>query len=327
MIRALEPTDLAAVRALAAATPDLDLSADAVDALVAPGRFAICSSTGAELAAVVAIAVNERPRVRHAAKLTVLARPDALAAAAKLIATARDSADRWWQLHRVELDLAIDSPLQPAGFLREVIRRDDLARGTTLATTALWAWTRSGLPIATAPPPPARPARAEPGTIAIRPATLDDAAGFARVMDDPGARWGTLQVPYTSQASWRARFEANDPARTRRFTADVAGEVIATAGLHGAMGAKRAHVWAIGMAVADRWQGRGVGQRLLEALLAAADEVGAVRVELDVYVDNVRAIGLYEKLGFDREGTKRVEAWRDRGYVDALAMARLTRRV
>lgn len=324
MVRALEPTDLDAVRALAAATPDLDLSADAIAAFVAPGRFAIGSPNDAgELAAVVAMAVNDRPRVRHVAKLTLLARPDALAAVAELIAIARESADRWWQLHRLEVDLAFDSPVQPAGFAREVIRRDDVARGEMRATTALWAWTRPGMPMATAAPPRARGIHAEPAEVTIRPATVDDAVGFARVMDDPGARWGTLQVPYTSQATWRARFEANDPVRTRRFTADVDGEVIANASLHGATSPNRSHVWGIGMAVADRWQGRGVGQRLLETLLAAADEVGADRLELDVYVDNARAIALYEKLGFEREGVKRVEAFRDGCYVDALAMARL----
>ena len=37
----------------------------------------------------------------------------------------------------------------------------------------------------------------------------------------------------------------------------------------------------------------------------------------------VRAIALYERIGFEREGMMRAYAWRDGEYVDSIAMARL----
>jgi putative acetyltransferase len=48
-----------------------------------------------------------------------------------------------------------------------------------------------------------------------------------------------------------------------------------------------------------------------------------VRLELEVYTDNEAAIRLYERFGFEREGTMRQYAFRDGLYVDAYAMARI----
>ena len=39
--------------------------------------------------------------------------------------------------------------------------------------------------------------------------------------------------------------------------------------------------------------------------------------------DNARAIALYERFGFEREGVMRGYAWRDGEHVDAISMARL----
>jgi putative acetyltransferase len=46
-------------------------------------------------------------------------------------------------------------------------------------------------------------------------------------------------------------------------------------------------------------------------------------LDLRVYVDNVRAIALYKKFGFEIEGTHRRFALRNREYVDVHVMARL----
>jgi putative acetyltransferase len=48
----------------------------------------------------------------------------------------------------------------------------------------------------------------------------------------------------------------------------------------------------------------------------------ALRLELTVYTDNVRAIRLYERYGFQVEGTLRGFGLRHGQYVDALTMAR-----
>jgi len=64
------------------------------------------------------------------------------------------------------------------------------------------------------------------------------------------------------------------------------------------------------------YQGRGIGRRMLTALLDHAREVGAESVLLEVRVDNAPALHLYESLGFRRLGRRRgyyqpenVDAW------------------
>ena len=78
------------------------------------------------------------------------------------------------------------------------------------------------------------------------------------------------------------------------------------------------------MAVHDRWQGKGCGYALLSEALNLADRwLGLHRVELEVYTDNEHAIRLYERCGFEIEGTLRDYVFRDGVYADVHAMARL----
>ena len=53
------------------------------------------------------------------------------------------------------------------------------------------------------------------------------------------------------------------------------------------------------VAVDPAHQGRGLGRRLIEPLLDAMRDRGAARVYLEVRTDNLGAIELYRKLGFD----------------------------
>ena len=87
---------------------------------------------------------------------------------------------------------------------------------------------------------------------------------------------------------------------------------------------RRAHAGELGIAVHPRWQRRGVGDALLRALVVLADNwLNLRRLELVVFVDNAAARRLYEKLGFEAEGTHREYAYRDGRFVDAVSMARI----
>jgi putative acetyltransferase len=103
----------------------------------------------------------------------------------------------------------------------------------------------------------------------------------------------------------------------------IDGKAIGSASLHRA-DHRRVHTASLGIAVHDAYAGRGAGAKLMAALVALADDwLNIRRLELTVYADNARAIGLYERLGFEREGLHRDFAWRGGAYVDAVAMARL----
>ena len=75
--------------------------------------------------------------------------------------------------------------------------------------------------------------------------------------------------------------------------------------------------------VLQAWGGRGIGRALLGALETWAQSRGIHRLELTVAVDNQRAITLYEKCGFEREGVKRHSRRLDGGYSDELYMSKL----
>lgn len=159
--------------------------------------------------------------------------------------------------------------------------------------------------------------------IRIRAFEPEDVADLTEIFNQPRAIWGTLQAPFTSQEARRQRF-ASLPAGHTMLAAELAGKVIGVAGLHPASQVRRAHAASIGMTVHDAYAGRGVGSALMQALIDQADGwLNYKRLELTVWTDNTRAIALYERFGFEREGVHRTYAWRDGAWVDALAMARI----
>lgn len=75
---------------------------------------------------------------------------------------------------------------------------------------------------------------------------------------------------------------------------------------------------------AERLFGRGYGTEAARLLLRwAFDELGLHRVELEVYAFNPRALRVYEKLGFRREGVLREVLRQDGAWHDAIQMGML----
>jgi putative acetyltransferase len=161
-----------------------------------------------------------------------------------------------------------------------------------------------------------------PEQILIRAMEPGDVPDLTEAWNQPNAYAGTLQLPYASVEARQARFAAKSANQTN-LVAVVGGKAVGMIFL-GREEARRAHVGFIGMAVHDAYAGRGVGTALMAAVIDLADNwLQLKRIELNVYADNPRAIALYERFGFEREGLCRAYAWRDGAYADALAMARL----
>jgi putative acetyltransferase len=162
--------------------------------------------------------------------------------------------------------------------------------------------------------------------IVVRRANAKDAAAYARIMGHPQVQPSLLQLPFGDEALWQARLSQEQPAGSGHLSlvAEVAAEVVGTAGLHPVGPAlRRRHAMTLGIGVAPGAQGRGVGSALMQALCDYADRWAQVlRLELTVFADNARAIALYRRFGFVEEGRHRGFALRDGRYVDALAMAR-----
>jgi putative acetyltransferase len=157
--------------------------------------------------------------------------------------------------------------------------------------------------------------------IVIRPTRPEDAEGVYALRLLPSVVDGTLALPSLRITDTRQRLE-NYGADVHSFVAVADGQIVGQAGLHVGSGKLR-HTAGLGMMVHDQFQGQGIGRRLLAALLDIADNyLGLVRVELEVFADNTRAIGLYERLGFEHEGRKRKAVWRHGEHQDVLVMAR-----
>ena len=160
--------------------------------------------------------------------------------------------------------------------------------------------------------------------ITVRRAEPGDYEALHRIISGPRAIAGTMQLPLPSAEMWRKRL--SEPSEDLfSLVACVDGEVVGNLGLEtNSTRWRMRHAGRIGMAVHDDWQGKGVGSALMEAALDLADNwLNLTRIELHVYVDNAAGIALYEKFGFEIEGTHRRFAFRDGEYVDAYSMARL----
>lgn len=158
--------------------------------------------------------------------------------------------------------------------------------------------------------------------IDIRSVHPDDAAQIYALRMCPGVvRQNPTPAHSTLEQTreWIVKLES--PAIA--IAACIDGTVVGTADLHpGSL--RRAHSGRIGISVHDDWQGKGIGTRLMTELIDTADNwYGLRRLELSVFADNHRAIGLYRKFGFAGEATYRGAVLRDGLLIDTLFMGRV----
>jgi len=83
------------------------------------------------------------------------------------------------------------------------------------------------------------------------------------------------------------------------------------------------HCGTLGMGVLPGYRHKGIGTKLVHAALRKAKRYGLYRVELEVFEDNLPAIELYKKVGFEIEGKKTASVKIDDRYVNVLMMALL----
>jgi RimJ/RimL family protein N-acetyltransferase len=102
----------------------------------------------------------------------------------------------------------------------------------------------------------------------------------------------------------------------------VGGGIVAALNFAGGKRPRTRHSGEFGISVRKEFWDLGVGSAMLDALVAWAGRGGIVRkIGLRVRTDNDRAIALYEKKGFVREGTLRAELNVDGVLYDLHAMA------
>jgi ribosomal-protein-alanine N-acetyltransferase len=125
------------------------------------------------------------------------------------------------------------------------------------------------------------------------------------------------RAAYPSDA-WSAEAMASqlENENTCYLVAEDGGDIVGYAGLLAPRGAETAEVHTV--TVTEALRRRGIGRRMLVALLDEAASRGATEVFLEVRVDNPSAQELYRSLGFDTVGV-RPRYYQPEG-VDALVM-------
>jgi GNAT superfamily N-acetyltransferase len=109
--------------------------------------------------------------------------------------------------------------------------------------------------------------------------------------------------PAMDEATARAMWMVEPPGRTT-VAAAPDGAVLGTANMYANRPGPGAHVASGNVMVAAEHEGRGIGRALLADMLAWACGAGFRGVQFNaVAASNVRAVGLYESLGFTIIGT------------------------
>jgi L-phenylalanine/L-methionine N-acetyltransferase len=89
---------------------------------------------------------------------------------------------------------------------------------------------------------------------------------------------------------------------------------------------RSAHIGYLGgLAIHPDFSGKGFGAKMMTEILALGKEKGFLRIELSAATINTRAIALYEKIGFEREGILRkyTHLKRENRFLDEVMMAYL----
>jgi len=121
----------------------------------------------------------------------------------------------------------------------------------------------------------------------------------------------------------RAFLRGNMAKGTPQLVATSADRVVGWCDVNPVQRPTMRHGGVLGIGLLGEYRGRGLGEKLMLMTLEAAHRFGLSRVELSVRHDNVRALGLYRKLGFEVEGRKRRAVLVDGVYHDLICMGLL----
>lgn len=158
--------------------------------------------------------------------------------------------------------------------------------------------------------------------ITIRTMRSEDAVDIFEIVNQREFRFWTLALPYESFDTVKKWLEPQSP-RDLHLSAELEGRVVGASALRPFYG-RRAHAAEFWIGVHEDYSRKGIGSRLLGAMIDAADNwLNIKRIEMTVFTDNVSALALYNKFGFEIEGTHKAATFRDGAFVDAYCMARL----
>ncbi len=115
-----------------------------------------------------------------------------------------------------------------------------------------------------------------------------------------------------------------DAADQLALVVETADNIIGLADMEAGSRLRMAHSARLGISLADGWRNQGIGTALMRALLDWATMHPVIeKVTLAVLASNLRALHVYQSLGFLEEGREYRAIWYEDGtYVDGMLMYR-----
>lgn len=164
----------------------------------------------------------------------------------------------------------------------------------------------------------------------IHEATVNDAAQMLQFVqnlsEEPDINLpmapGEFKISLEQEKDILAEYQLAD--NSTFLVAEVEGEIVGILNIKGGLRSRQRHAGELGISVKKGWRGKGLGEQLMEAALRWARAGGILkRIELKVYARNTAAIHLYQKYGFEIEGTRRRAIFQGGQYLDDLIMSLL----
>lgn len=128
--------------------------------------------------------------------------------------------------------------------------------------------------------------------------------------------FGKEGVPFSVESEESYIKSLNENPNSIMLLAKRNGKIVGNASFERISTNRMNHRGTFGISVLKEEWGKGIGSMLLKAIIDFAKQTGANIISLEVRSDNVRAIKLYEKFGFEKLGTFKGFFKIDDEYID-----------
>jgi L-phenylalanine/L-methionine N-acetyltransferase len=162
--------------------------------------------------------------------------------------------------------------------------------------------------------------------LVIRPIKLEDAPYINEIRRMDGVReniMGIISERIARSEDFIKGLNENAHVLVAELTEEGNKKVVGIIGLHVSPSVRARHSASLGIMIHKDYQGKGIGRALMSSILDLADNwLMLIRVDLEVFTDNERAINLYESFGFEMEGIRKYAIIKNGKYADDYLMAR-----
>lgn len=160
----------------------------------------------------------------------------------------------------------------------------------------------------------------------LRQPLLDDAQNILDYLDAISSEtdfitYGKGEIDCTLEEEQKFIQDHLEDANKMLIIAEIDGNIIGMTDFTGGKQKRIHHIGEFGITVLRKYWSLGIGSVLTETIVEWAKNSGIVRkINLKVRVDNKRAIKLYKKFGFVREGIISRQLLIDNNFYDAYLM-------